>query len=437
MHSSLPKVLHPLQGRPMIAYSIENATRLTGQKPLVVLGHAAESIRAAIGDLAEVALQEPQLGTGHALMQARPYLQGNTESVVVLPADLPLVRQETLYHLLQAHQDQAVTMLSVTSSSARGFGRLVRDALGNVSAIVEEAAATAEQLAIQELNVGIYCFRSDWLWEALEQIEMSPKGEYYLTDLIAIAYRQGHAIQTLAISDAQEAIGINNRVHLAEAEGVLRARTNAAWMLAGVTLIDPASTYIEPGVSIGQDSVILPNTHLLGKTVIGQNCILGPNTLVRDTLIGDGCKIVASVLEEAVLEEHVEIGPFGHLRKGAHLGAHVHMGNFGEVKNSHLAAGVKMGHFSYLGDATVGEGANIGAGTITCNFGLDGKKNKTEIGEGAFIGSDTLLVAPVKVGAGAATGSGAVVTRDVPEDTLVVGVPAKPIRTLETRQKKA
>jgi bifunctional UDP-N-acetylglucosamine pyrophosphorylase/glucosamine-1-phosphate N-acetyltransferase len=302
--------------------------------------------------------------------------------------------------------------------------------MGTVQAIIEEAVATPDQLRIDEMNVGIYCFRQNWLWKALKQIQISPKGEFYLTDLVNIAYHEGLPARNLTVDQEEEFIGINNRIHLSQAEAVLRRRINEQWMLSGVTMIDPASTYIEPGANIGPDTVLWPNTYLQGNTQIGQGCEIGPNTIIRDTQIGDHCKVIASVLESAVLENHVDIGPFGHLRKGAHLAEGVHMGNFGEVKNSYLSAGVKMGHFSYIGDAQVGPEVNIGAGTITCNFGLDGKKSKTEIGQGAFIGSDTLLIAPVRIGEGAATGSGAVVTKDVPDHTLAVGMPARAIRKL-------
>jgi bifunctional UDP-N-acetylglucosamine pyrophosphorylase / glucosamine-1-phosphate N-acetyltransferase len=317
------------------------------------------------------------------------------------------------------------------SDNPRGFGRIVRDADGSVRAIVEEAQATPEQLALRELNVGVYCFKASWLWDALHRIQISPKGEYYLTDLVGIAVSAGLTVQAIPATDPTEMIGINTRVHLAEAALALQRRINQNWMLAGVTLVDSATTYIEPGVTIGRDTVIWPNTHLQGQTVVGEECVLGPNSILRDTQVGHRCEVFASVLEQAVLEDDVNLGPFVHLRKGAHLAQGVHMGNFGEVKNSYLGPGTKMGHFSYIGDAQIGEGVNIGAGTITCNFTMEGKKNRTEIGARAFIGSDTMLVAPVKVGEGAATGSGAVVTKDVPPHTLVVGVPARAIRKLE------
>ncbi|MCS6906987.1 MAG: DapH/DapD/GlmU-related protein, partial [Anaerolineales bacterium] len=294
-------------------------------------------------------------------------------------------------------------------------------------AIVEEAVASPEQLSIQELNVGLYCVRADWLWDTLPRITLSQKGEYFLTDLVALAVKEGLEVKTVSLADPVEAIGINHRAHLAEAEAVLRERINTHWMLEGVTILDPQSTYIEADVYLGQDTVIYPNTYLQGKTVIGQSCTIGPNTLIRDSQIGSKCQIVFSVVERAVLEDEVDVGPFAHLRQGAHLARGVHMGNFGEVKNSYLGPGTKMGHFSYIGDATIGAGVNIGAGTITCNY--DGeKKNPTEVGDGAFIGSDTMLVAPVKLGEGARTGAGAVVTKDIPPHCLAVGVPARVIR---------
>jgi bifunctional UDP-N-acetylglucosamine pyrophosphorylase/glucosamine-1-phosphate N-acetyltransferase len=270
------------------------------------------------------------------------------------------------------------------------------------------------------------------LWGALRRVPLSPKGEYYLTDVVAIAVADQLSVSAQLLYDIEEGIGINTRLHLAEASAILRQRLNRRWMLEGVTLIDPATTYIEPGVAIGMDTVIWPNTHLQGETSIGVGCVIGPDTIVRDSRVGNHCELFSSVVESAVLGDQVEIGPYCHLRKGAHLEHGVHMGNFGEVKNSHLGPGTKMGHFSYIGDAEIGSNVNIGAGTITCNF--DGvNKNHTEIAADVFIGSDTMLVAPVKLGQGARTGAGAVVTKDIPPYTLAVGIPARKIRKLEKR----
>jgi len=432
MKSILPKVLHNLLGKPMAWYSLEATRQVTAEKPVMVIGHGAEQVRQALGDQVEYVLQEPLLGTGHAVMQAEPLLSGKSDIVLVIYADMPLLSGETLARLVEKAQSHSgpVSMLTVTTNDSRGFGRILRDRAGQVSGIVEEAQATPEELGIQELNPGVYCFRATWLWPAVKRIQLSPKGEYYLTDLAGMAVAEGQTVQTIKVKDPNEVIGINTRLHMAQAEALLRERINRQWMLAGVTMVDPASIYIEPGVTLGQDTILWPGTYLHGSTKIGSGCVIGPNSIIKDTRVGDGCTILASVLECALLEDHVEMGPYCHLRKGAHLSTGVHMGNFGEVKNSSLGPGAKMGHFSYMGDATVGADVNIGAGTITCNF--DGtNKYQTEIGEGAFIGSDTMLVAPVKVGAGAKTGAGAVVTKDIPPHTLAVGVPARVIKELK------
>lgn len=433
MRSDLPKVLHPLGGQPMVLYSIQTAKEATGQTPVLVIGHAGERIQQVVGEAARYAVQEPQLGTGHAVQQAQAVLTDQADMLLVTLADMPMVTVETLKRIIAMQESNAgpISMATITIDDPRGFGRVVRDAHGRVTGIVEEAQASEEELAIRELNSSIYCFRADWLWQALRRVPLSAKGEYYLTDVVQLAVADGYSVQALKLEDSSEAIGINTRIHLSEAENLLQQRINRRWMLEGVTIIDPATTYIEPTVVIGQDSIIWPNTHLRGNTRAGKACTLGPNTIVHDSKMGDGCKIVSSVLEQAVLEDHVDIGPFAHLRKGAHLASGVHMGNFGEVKNSYLGAGVKMGHFSYIGDATIHKNVNIGAGTITCNY--DGeKKNHTEIGEDVFIGSDTMLVAPLKIGKGSKTGAGSVVTRDIPDNTLAVGVPARLIRKLES-----
>jgi bifunctional UDP-N-acetylglucosamine pyrophosphorylase/glucosamine-1-phosphate N-acetyltransferase len=438
MKSDIPKVLHPLCGKPMVWHVLEALKAAATETPVVIVGHGARQVQDYLGETAECVLQEPQLGTAHAAMQAESLLRDKTDYVIVTYADMPLLRGETFKQLLETQRQNPgpLSLLTVIADDPRGFGRIVRKADGTVEAIVEEYVATPEQRAIKELNVGAYCFKADWLWDALHRIEKNPKkGEYYLTDIVEVAAREGLPVQAVVLDDFIETIGINTRVHLSEAEAALRMRINREHMLNGVSMMDPASTYIEAGVQIGRDTTVLPNTYLHGRTVIGERNVIGPNTIIRDTNIGDGCKILASVLEGAVLEDDVDMGPFARLRKGAHLKSHVHMGNFGEVKDSVLHEGVKMGHFSYIGNANIGARTNIGAGTITANY--DGeKKNPTEIGEDAFIGSDTMLVAPLKLGDGARTGAGAVVTKNVPEDTLVVGMPARAIRKVERKTKK-
>jgi bifunctional UDP-N-acetylglucosamine pyrophosphorylase/glucosamine-1-phosphate N-acetyltransferase len=438
MKSSLPKVLHPIAGKPMIWHALEAIKRSTTEKPVVVVGHGAEDVIKYLGDSAQTVLQDPQLGTGHAVMQAESLLKDKTDLVVVCYSDMPLLRGETLQALVETQKNNKgpISMLTVHADDPRGFGRIIRNADGTVSAIVEEVVATAEQLQVKELNVGGYCFDANWLWDALHRIPKNPqKGEYYLTDTVELASRDGLSVQATVMDALEETIGVNTRVHLSECDVAMRRRINQQHMLNGVTMIDPVSTYVEVGVTIGMDTVIMPNTYLHGKTIIGEGNLIGPNSIIRDSKIGNRCKILSSVMEGAVLEDDVDMGPFARLRKGAHLGNHVHMGNFGEVKDSYLSDGVKMGHFSYIGNAQIGANTNIGAGTITCNY--DGeKKHATEIGEDVFIGSDTMLVAPLKIGNGARTGAGAVVTKNVAEDTLVVGMPARAIKKLERKTKK-
>jgi len=429
MYTTLPKVLHPILGKPMIWYALQAAYQATKELPVIVVGHEADRVRQAVEGEARFVMQAERLGTGHAVQQAESLLRGKSDLILVTYADMPLVSPETLQNLIDAHRahDGPISLLTLIADDPRGFGRIYRDPDNNVLAIVEEAQATPEQKTIRELNTGVMCFNADWLWDALTRVGLSPKGEYYLTDLVAIAVSGGKKVQAILVDNEAEMIGVNTRAHLAEAAAQIQQRINHAWMLAGVTLEDPSAAYIEPTVTLGMDTVIKPNTHLHGATEIGAACILGPNTIIHDSLLGDRCEVLSSVIEHAKLEDDVDVGPYAHLRAGAHLAQGVHMGNFSEVKNSYLGPGSKMGHFSYLGDATLGQNVNIGAGTVTCNY--DGMhKHKTEIGANVFIGSDTMLVAPLKLGEGAYTGAGSVVTKDVPEDTIVVGMPARAIR---------
>jgi bifunctional UDP-N-acetylglucosamine pyrophosphorylase/glucosamine-1-phosphate N-acetyltransferase len=427
MRSDLPKVLHPLAGRPMVCFVVDAARALEPDNLVVVVGHGADLVRQAVGSGVTYVTQEEQLGTGHAVRQAERAVAGQAELVLVLYGDTPLVQPETLQQVADHHQSTGAVATILTSRPAAptGYGRIVRDGgTGRVLAIVEEREATPEQKAIDEVSSGIFCFRDPWLWPSLAAVQPSSGGEYYLTDLVAIACDQGKWVTAWPVADPLEVIGLDHRLKLAWGEAEMRRRINERWMVAGVTLIHPEATYVDAGVEIGSDTVIWPNTFLQGQTRIGQGCTIGPGAVIRDSTIGDRCKVELSMVEQAIMEEDSDIGPFGHLRKGAHLGKGVHMGNFGEVKNSYLGPGVKMGHMSYLGDATVGAGANIGAGTITCNY--DGqRKHRTVIGREAFIGSDTMLVAPVEIGDGAKTGAGAVVTHDVPPGTLAYGVPAR------------
>ncbi|MBN2258552.1 MAG: bifunctional UDP-N-acetylglucosamine diphosphorylase/glucosamine-1-phosphate N-acetyltransferase GlmU [Anaerolineaceae bacterium] len=432
MLSQLPKMLHPLGGRPLLQYSIITSKTAVPGKPVVVVGHQADTIREIIGDDVDYAIQSEQLGTAHAVGYAEPYFQDDDDLVLVHFADMPFISPDTLSELvrIQSTNNGPVTLATVFNEDSRGFGRILRDDDNAVKAIVEETQATPEQLTIREINASVYCFRKDWLFKAIKRIQKSPKGEYYLTDTVALAREDGYSVPSFTITDPSEAMGINNRIHLAEAEAILRQRINQQWMLAGVTIQDPDTTYIEASVKLERDTTILANTHLLGTTTIGNGSLIGPNAVVRDTRIGENCRVIASFLEGAILEEGVVMGPFCHIRSGTHLAKDVHMGNFGEVKNSYIGPGSKMGHFSYIGDAQIGKDVNISAGVITCNY--DGeKKHATVIGDGAFVGSDSMLVAPVRIGNRSRSGAGSVVTRDVPDDTLVVGVPAHELKKLK------
>lgn len=433
MKSKIAKVLHPIAGKPMIEYSVEAAVAAGIEIPTLVVGHQSERVREQLGGRVAFVEQPELRGTGDAVRCARPVLENQTANVLVYYADMPLLKAETFQRLIEKHRASraCLTMLTVVSDDQMQFGRIVRDARGQPLRIVEEVEATPAERAIKEINPGVYCFDAKWLWDHLEQIKPSPiKREYYLTDLLEMAVNEHVNIQTETITDVAQVIGINTRVHLAAAEKVMRNRIRERVMLEGVTLLDPETTFIDCQVRIGRDTVILPGTHIQGNTRIGSDCRIGPNAIIRESQIGDACTIGPSVVESATVEDQVEMGPFCHLRPGAYLSRHVHMGNYAEVKNSRLGEGVHMGHFSYIGDSEVGAYTNIGAGTITCNY--DGaKKNRTIIGEHSFIGSDSILVAPLILGSHSYTGAGSVVTRDVPDDTLVYGVPAREIRRMK------
>lgn len=432
MNSNLPKVMHPICGKPMINYSVETARGLGVSKPTVVVGHGADQVRTAVGDLAEFVEQKELLGTGHAVLQAQGRLSGRAESVLVTYADMPLLSTETLERLYAKHQRTraCMTILTAKSRDAMGFGRIVRKPNGGIARIVEESEATPEELAIQELNCGVYVFDGDWLWEHLPELQPSrKKHELFLTDLVEVAARSQDVVESETLKDFDQILGINTRVHLARAEKIVQDRIREQLMLKGVTMTDPDSVYVDAEVEIGPDTILEPGTLIRGKSRIGSDCHIGPSAQIRDCWIGDKCKISSSLLEESTLDDEVNVGPYCHLRPGNYLASGVHLGDHAELKNARLGPGTKMGHFSYLGDAEVGAGVNIGAGTITCNY--DGKeKHRTVIEDDAFIGSDSMLVAPVRIGARAKTGAGAVVTQDIPPDSLAVGVPARVIRKL-------
>ncbi|GBD11394.1 Bifunctional protein GlmU [bacterium HR23] len=434
MRSRLPKVLFPLCGRPMLVHILETVRQAGVHALTLVVPPEHSDIAQAVGEGVEWVVQPQPLGTGHALACARPVVEGRFTHLLVLYGDVPLLLPQTLQRLMAHHEANrsALTLLTAPEPPVPGLGRIIRDpASGRVRRIVEEHEASPGERQVREVNSGLYALDTALCLPLLERLAPHPNGEVFLTDLVEVALAQGLRVETVGVDDPLEILGVNDREALARAEGVMRLRLCRRWMRQGVSILDPATTYLDATVEIGEDTVLLPGTHLLGTTRIGRECRIGPYAVLQDTVVGDRCVVVASFLEGAVLEEGVDVGPFSHLRPGTYLEKGVHIGNCVEVKNSRLGHGVKSGHFSYLGDATIGPETNIGAGTITCNF--DGvRKNPTVIGARAFIGSDTLLVAPVSVGEGSATGAGAVVTKDIPPGVLAAGMPARPIRRLAT-----
>jgi len=425
MKSGLVKVLHPAVGRPMIDYPV-TAARTVGAKPVVlVVGHQAEAVEGHFSAAEDIrcVLQKEQLGTGHAVACTREALSGFSGTVLILCGDTPLLRAETLKRLIDFHQARkaSVTVLTAIMDDPFGYGRVVRDNSGKVLRIVEQKDAAPEEREIREINSGIYCMDSAFLFENIGSVGSdNAQQEFYLTDLLAVAVGKGLACQALASDDAEEIMGVNDLSQLAEAARCLRRRINLGLMLSGVTIVDPAQTYIDHGVVIGADTTVHPNCRISGKTVIGSNCVIDSDVSICDCLIADNCHIKAgSVLEGSELLEAVAVGPMAHLRPGTVLHAHVKIGNFVETKKIVMGEGSKASHLTYLGDAEIGSDVNIGCGTITCNY--DGvNKHRTVIGDGVFIGSDVQLVAPVTVGKNSLVAAGTTVTIDVPPDSLAL-----------------
>jgi bifunctional UDP-N-acetylglucosamine pyrophosphorylase/glucosamine-1-phosphate N-acetyltransferase len=435
MRSQIPKVLHLVAGRPLLLHILD-AVRDAGARPVVVLSKESDPARAVLGDDAVVAMQEPPRGTGDAVRVALAAIPDGSGEAFIVYGDTPLLRPATLRALaeLRAGRGAALALLSGVVGTDNAYGRVVRGANGDVARVVEVRLATAEERRLPESNLGAYAVDLAWLRKAVPRLRANETGEVFLTDLVALAAADGARVAAYCTEDPDEGMGVNTRVELAAAEDVVRRRIRDRHMLAGVTFHDPASSLVDAEVEIAPDVVIERGSVLEGKTRIGSGTRIGPYAIVRDTIVGERCRVEASVLEGATLEDDVRIGPYSHLRPGAHLEKGVEMGNFGEVKNARLRQGTKMHHFSYVGDATVGQRVNIGAGVITLNY--DGvRKHRTEIGDDAFIGSDTLLRAPIKVGARAVTGAGSVVTKDVPDDMLAVGVPARIRKKTERKDK--
>ncbi|NMA01110.1 MAG: bifunctional UDP-N-acetylglucosamine diphosphorylase/glucosamine-1-phosphate N-acetyltransferase GlmU [Clostridia bacterium] len=421
MKSKLPKVLHKIAGEAMLNHVLNALDEAQIEQKIIVLGHQAERIEEDLPKGIEIAYQREQLGTGHAVMQAREIIAEKVENVLVVCGDTPLLKGATLAGLLNNHvrEKWAVTVLTGIVEDATGYGRIIRDREG-VKAIVEEKDATLEEKQIKEINTGAYCFNKDFLVKALSKLTTdNSQGEYYLTDLIKIAVSEGKAVGAYVLEDFNEALGINNRLQLAQADREFRKRILENLMLEGVTILSPETTYIDAQVTIGQDTIIHPFTYLEGKTIIGQDCILGPHTRIIDSKIGNKVQVENSVIKESTVDDDTNIGPFAYLRPGSVLGKKVKIGDFVEIKKSVIGDGSKVPHLSYVGDAQVGKGVNIGCGTITCNY--DGeKKYTTIIQDKAFIGSNTNLVAPVIVEEGAYIGAGSTITKDVPKGSLAI-----------------
>lgn len=433
MRSGMTKALHPVAGRPMLWYMVALAGRVTDTRVVVVIGHQADRVREFLDrsqadfEPFDVVLQPDQLGTGHAVRRAQAALMPNGKAAsrhcLIVNADTPLLSRATVQRLLARHEKEkaVLTLLSTELSDPRGYGRVVRSEKGQVVKVVEEADATGAERAIHEVNAGTYVVDTSFLFKALARVRaQNAQGEYYLTDIVGLAVAEGRKVAGLKTSGSEECLGVNTREHLACVEEAMRHRIRARWLNAGVTMLDPRTTFIDDTVTIGMDTVLHPGVTLEGRTQIGAGCVIRSASRVANSVLGKAVTIQdSSVVDHAVIEDHAVIGPFAHIRPGAVLRKQAKVGNFVEVKNTELGAGSKANHLTYLGDTIVGKRVNIGAGTITCNY--DGyKKDRTTIEDEAFIGSDTQLIAPVRVGKGAVVGSGSTITEDVPADALVL-----------------
>jgi bifunctional UDP-N-acetylglucosamine pyrophosphorylase / glucosamine-1-phosphate N-acetyltransferase len=425
MRSDLVKVLHPLLGVPMLYYTVNLALNgIKAERTVVVVGHQADRIQDLFKDYpVQFALQREQLGTGHAVLQALPFLEGFDGTVLILCGDVPLVKVETLHSFIDAfHMNQPVlSVMTVSVEDPAGYGRILHDGEGWVERIVEERDATANERKTREINTGIYCIEAAFLRKRLKEIgRENAQGEYYLTDLVQIAGSKKLKCSAHEVRDPVEVMGINTRVDMATANEVLRQEKMKALMLSGVTVVDPRSTYVDERVEVGRDSILFPNCILRGGTRIGERCVIESNTDLSDTIVGNGVIIrSSSVIEESKIDDQAIIGPFAHLRPLSEIKSKAKIGNFVEVKKSVVGRGTKANHLSYIGDSILGENVNIGAGTIACNY--DGyEKHQTIIGDRVFVGSNVELVAPLKVGNDASIGAGSTVTKDVPDGALAI-----------------
>ncbi|MEC1180627.1 bifunctional UDP-N-acetylglucosamine diphosphorylase/glucosamine-1-phosphate N-acetyltransferase GlmU [Metasolibacillus meyeri] len=422
MKSKLYKVLHPVCGKPMVEHVINHIETLDVNRIVTVVGHGADKVQEQLGDTSEYVLQAEQLGTAHAVQQAEGIL-GNLEgTTLVVCGDTPLIRPETMKALVDFHREQnaKATILTTIAEDPTGYGRIIRNEGGKVAQIVEHKDATPEQHLVKEINTGTYCFDNKLLFETLKLVNNdNAQGEYYLPDVIEILQKQEQTVAAYVTKDFNETLGINDRFALSQAEETMRARINEHHMRNGVTIINPATTHISADAIIGSDTVILPGTIIEGKTVIGVDCEIGPNSHIIDSEIGKNTSIHSSVVKNSVVGDEVAVGPFAHIRPESTLGNHVKIGNFVEVKKSQINDDSKVSHLSYIGDAEIGKKVNVGCGSITVNY--DGKnKHKTIIEDDVFVGCNTNLVAPVTVRKNSFIAAGSTITQEVPEDTLAI-----------------
>ena len=429
MKSRMAKVLHRAGGKALVEHAINAARGVApAERIFVVAGHQADAVR-AVAEAAGVGCihQKEQLGTGHAVMCGEGQLRGLGGMLIVLNGDCPMIRPETLAELVALYQStgSGAAMITTDLEDATGYGRIIRAGgavTGDVQAIVEHKAATPEQLAVHEINAGFYCFDANTFWGHVHKLGTdNPAGEYYLTDMVAILLKAGHRVTALKIADSSELLGINNRVELSAVDKIMRDNKVRQLMLGGVTIERPETVTIDGDVVIGVDSRIGPFAQITGRTVIGENCTIGASAIIDNSVLGDGVEVFPfSMISASQVDSRAHVGPFGRMRMGAHLAEGAHVGNFVELKKTRLGAGSKAMHFAYLGDSSIGAKVNIGAGTITCNY--DGKhKHQTHIGDGAFVGSNSTLVAPLEIAAGAYIAAGSVITLPVPEKTLAFG----------------
>ena len=421
MKSKTPKVLHKVGGKPMLQHVIDAAKKAGSSREVVIIGSGAELVEKKIFGV-EFVLQKEQLGTGHAVLCARENFAASEGTVLILCGDTPLLTSELLKNFIAAHENSncAATVLTAEMPDPKGYGRVLHEADGSFKKIVEEKDATKDQKKIREVNAGVYCFDVKKLFGALERVTNdNAQGEYYLPDVLPILKGDGEKIGTFAADFCDETIGINSRVQLAAAERILRQRKTLELMNSGVTIEDPHTTFIDVDVTIGQDTVIKPNTYLEGKTIIGADCEIGPNIRFVNMKVGDNVTAQFSYCHDAEINSDVTLGPYVHIRPGTKVGDKVKIGNFVEVKNSNIGKGTKLPHLQYIGDSDVGENVNIGCGTVTCNY--DGKKKyRTKIGDNVFVGCNTNFVAPVKVEDGAYIAAGSTITKDVPKNNLAI-----------------